>query len=214
MARHRLGARDQHRHALGRPGSRRWSRRHAPRTRAASRSCSTRSASARPRIAPTRRGASSTRSTSPSCAATGRGRDARRRRGGGARRRVDGDGRRAGRLARAAARQFGLVASVTGPIDHVSDGERVLAIANGHRAARDRDRHGLHLDRAHRLLRRREAGRPARGRGRGARRVRRRRRGRRAPARRARELSTRGSTTRCTALDPDDARRPRAHRRA
>jgi hydroxyethylthiazole kinase len=35
-------------------------------------------------------------------------------------------------LARAAARTLGLVASVTGPVDHVSDGERVLAVANGH----------------------------------------------------------------------------------
>jgi hydroxyethylthiazole kinase len=35
-------------------------------------------------------------------------------------------------LARTAARTLGLVASVTGPVDHVSDGERVLAIANGH----------------------------------------------------------------------------------
>jgi len=35
-------------------------------------------------------------------------------------------------LARAAARNLGLVASVTGPIDHVSDGDRVLAVANGH----------------------------------------------------------------------------------
>jgi hydroxyethylthiazole kinase len=35
-------------------------------------------------------------------------------------------------LARTAARNLGLVASVTGPIDHVSDGERVLAVANGH----------------------------------------------------------------------------------
>jgi len=35
-------------------------------------------------------------------------------------------------LARAAARSLSLVASVTGPVDHVSDGERVLAIANGH----------------------------------------------------------------------------------
>jgi hydroxyethylthiazole kinase len=34
-------------------------------------------------------------------------------------------------LARAAARQLGVVASVTGPVDHVSDGERVLAVANG-----------------------------------------------------------------------------------
>ena len=34
-------------------------------------------------------------------------------------------------LARAAARGLGVVASVTGPIDHVSDGEHVVAIANG-----------------------------------------------------------------------------------
>jgi hydroxyethylthiazole kinase len=37
-----------------------------------------------------------------------------------------------GELARRAARTLGLVASVTGPVDHVSDGERVLAVANGH----------------------------------------------------------------------------------
>src|SRR5439155_6101554 len=35
-------------------------------------------------------------------------------------------------LARTAARNLGLVASVTGAIDHVSDGNRVLAVANGH----------------------------------------------------------------------------------
>jgi hydroxyethylthiazole kinase len=35
-------------------------------------------------------------------------------------------------LARAAARSLDLVASVTGPVDHVSDGDRVLAVANGH----------------------------------------------------------------------------------
>jgi hydroxyethylthiazole kinase len=35
-------------------------------------------------------------------------------------------------LAREAARALGCVAAVTGPVDHVSDGERVLAIANGH----------------------------------------------------------------------------------
>jgi hydroxyethylthiazole kinase len=38
----------------------------------------------------------------------------------------------AAELAREAARRFGVVASVTGPVDHVSDGERVLAVANGH----------------------------------------------------------------------------------
>jgi hydroxyethylthiazole kinase len=35
-------------------------------------------------------------------------------------------------LARSAGRSLGLVASVTGPVDHVSDGDRVLAVANGH----------------------------------------------------------------------------------
>ena len=35
-------------------------------------------------------------------------------------------------LARAAARSLSVVASVTGPVDHVSDGERVLSVANGH----------------------------------------------------------------------------------
>ena len=38
----------------------------------------------------------------------------------------------AAELARTAAQRLGVIASVTGPIDHVSDGERVLAIANGH----------------------------------------------------------------------------------
>jgi hydroxyethylthiazole kinase len=35
-------------------------------------------------------------------------------------------------LAREAARSLGLVASVTGPVDHVSDGKRVVAVSNGH----------------------------------------------------------------------------------
>src|SRR6266542_3209881 len=34
-------------------------------------------------------------------------------------------------IARAAANAFGVVASVTGPVDHVSDGTRTLAVANG-----------------------------------------------------------------------------------
>jgi hydroxyethylthiazole kinase len=34
-------------------------------------------------------------------------------------------------LAREAARRLGVVASVTGPVDYVSDGERVLAVSNG-----------------------------------------------------------------------------------
>ena len=43
-----------------------------------------------------------------------------------------GAGMEAAELARAAARRLGAVASVTGPVDHVSDGERVLTVANGH----------------------------------------------------------------------------------
>jgi hydroxyethylthiazole kinase len=44
---------------------------------------------------------------------------------------IDTGGEPAG-LATAAARNLGLVASVTGVIDHVSDGRRVVAVANGH----------------------------------------------------------------------------------
>ncbi len=43
-----------------------------------------------------------------------------------------GAGGDAAELARVAARELGVVASVTGAVDHVSDGERTLAIANGH----------------------------------------------------------------------------------
>lgn len=35
-------------------------------------------------------------------------------------------------LAKAAASALGCVAAVTGPVDHVSDGDRVIAVANGH----------------------------------------------------------------------------------
>jgi hydroxyethylthiazole kinase len=41
-------------------------------------------------------------------------------------------GRDAAELARSAGRSLGLVASVTGAVDHVSDGERVIAVSNGH----------------------------------------------------------------------------------
>ena len=43
-----------------------------------------------------------------------------------------GAGDEAAELAAAAARSLGVVASVTGAVDHVSDGERTLAVANGH----------------------------------------------------------------------------------
>jgi hydroxyethylthiazole kinase len=44
---------------------------------------------------------------------------------------IDAGGDPAG-LAREAARVLGVVASVTGSVDHVSDGSRVLAVGNGH----------------------------------------------------------------------------------
>jgi len=43
-----------------------------------------------------------------------------------------GAGMEPAELALEAARALGVVASVTGAVDHVSDGERVLAVANGH----------------------------------------------------------------------------------
>jgi hydroxyethylthiazole kinase len=43
-----------------------------------------------------------------------------------------GAGMEPAQLARAAARSLGVIAAVTGPVDHVSDGERVLAVSNGH----------------------------------------------------------------------------------
>lgn len=43
-----------------------------------------------------------------------------------------GGGGDSAELAREASRRLGVVASVTGRVDHVSDGERVLAVANGH----------------------------------------------------------------------------------
>ncbi|MGZ4399409.1 MAG: hydroxyethylthiazole kinase [Gaiellaceae bacterium] len=43
-----------------------------------------------------------------------------------------GAGKQGAEIARQAARQLGCVASVTGAVDHVSDGETVVAIANGH----------------------------------------------------------------------------------
>jgi len=45
---------------------------------------------------------------------------------------LGGGGGDPARLAREAARTLGVVASVTGPVDHVSDGERSAAVANGH----------------------------------------------------------------------------------
>ncbi len=43
-----------------------------------------------------------------------------------------GAGQEPAELAKTAGEQLGLVASVTGAVDHVSDGQRVLSVANGH----------------------------------------------------------------------------------
>ena len=43
-----------------------------------------------------------------------------------------GAGAEPGELAREAARSLGVVAAVTGRVDHISDGERTLTVANGH----------------------------------------------------------------------------------
>jgi hydroxyethylthiazole kinase len=41
-------------------------------------------------------------------------------------------GGEAANLARTAARNLGVIVSVTGPVDHVSDGSQIISIANGH----------------------------------------------------------------------------------
>ena len=142
------------------------------------------------------------RSTSPSCAAT----RARSRRSSASRPRCAASSRSAAggdpaELAREAARTLGVVASVTGA---GRPRLRRRALGRGRerpRAARVDHRHGLHVDRDHRLLPRRQ-GRPLRGGGRGARRVRRRRRGRGRRARRARAASTSALYDALAALDP------------
>jgi hydroxyethylthiazole kinase len=45
---------------------------------------------------------------------------------------VGGGGVNPAELAKAAAQTFGVIASVTGAVDHVSDGERSAAVSNGH----------------------------------------------------------------------------------
>ena len=90
-----------------------------------------------------------------------------------------GAGGDAAELAREAARTLGLVASVTGAVDHVSDGERSAAVSNGHELLAAITGTGCMSTRDHGLLPRRE-GRSVRGGRRGAGGVRRRGRGRRA----------------------------------
>ena len=73
------------------------------------------------------------RSTSRSCAGT----RARSRRSSGSRPRCAASSRSAAAATRPSSpgrprRTLGVVASVTGPVDHVSDGERAAAVANGH----------------------------------------------------------------------------------
>ena len=64
---------------------------------------------------------------------------------------VGGERRRRSRARRP--RTLGVVAAVTGPVDHVSDGDAHARRRERRSAARDDHRLGLHVDRAHRLLR-------------------------------------------------------------
>ena len=149
-------ARPQHRHALARLGRGDAAAPAGRRTRAACRSCSTRSAPARRRTAPRRRSGSSTRSTSPCCAAT----RARWRRSSESRPRCAGvesigAGDDPAELAREAARTLG----------RRRVGDRARRPRLRRRAGRgDRERrpdarvdhrHRLHVERDHRLLPRR-----------------------------------------------------------
>ena len=54
-------------------------------------------------------------------------------------------------VVRDAARALGTIVSVTGPTDHVSDGERVVAVSNGHELHGNGVRNGLHVHGGHRL---------------------------------------------------------------
>ena len=112
-------------------------------------------------------------------------------------------------IARAAASTLGVVASVTGPVDHVSDGDRVAAIANGDPLLASRHRHRLHVERDHRLLPCRR--RAIRCRRRGARRLRRCRRGRGARCEGPR-LIPRRAVRRAGGARPGIARRKGPHR--
>ena len=104
-------------------------------------------------------------------------------------------------LAREAARTLGLVASVTGPVDHVSDGERSAAVANGHPLLASITGTGC-MSTAITGCFLAAQGRPLRGGGRGSRRLRRRRGGRRRRTRRARAASTSNLYDALAALDP------------
>ena len=101
-------------------------------------------------------------------------------------------------LAKVAATELGCVVAVTGPVDHVSDGEQLISVSNGHELLGDRERDGMHVVGDDRLLPgcgRRSA---ARGCCRGSRRLRCRRRGRRGRSEGPRLVPRRTSTTRCT----------------
>ena len=170
----------------------------------ASRSCSTPSAPARRATAPRpcRRLLDEVDVDRPA-RERGRDRDAGRRRGRGSRRRVDQRRRRAGRAGReAAATRWASSPRSPGPVDHVSDGARALAVANGDELLATVTGTGCMSTAITGCFARRRARRPARGRRRGAGRVRRRRRGRGARARGARALSTPALYDALCNLDP------------
>ena len=126
------GARAEHRHALVRLGRIDAGRGLGRELRMACRSCSIRSGQGRRRSGPTQPGGFSTRSRCRSCAGT----PVRSRRSSGSRPRCAASSRSAPGPSRRCSRSrprrsLGLVVSVTGPVDHVSDGERTVAISNG-----------------------------------------------------------------------------------
>lgn len=67
------------------------------------------------------------------------------------------------RPARELASANGMVIAISGPVDHLTDGERVVRIANGHPWAHQGDRRRLRTRRAHGRVRRGHPGPPRRG---------------------------------------------------
>ena len=102
---------------------------------------------------------------------------------------------------------------MTGPVDHVSDGETVVAIANGHPLLASITGTGCMSTRAHRLLPRRRPRRPLDAAVGGARRLRRRRRGRRAASARGPGSFHVALYDALAALDPATLDATGAHRR-
>ena len=141
----------------------------------------------------------------------GRGGDARRRRGRGARRRVDRRRRRPAELAAGGAQASASSRRSPAPVDHVSDGRRIVAIENGDPLLASITGTGCMSSALTGCFLAVNARPAARGGGRGARRVRRRRRGRRA-RREGPRLVPRRALRRAGGARSRDARRRREAR--